>query len=266
MSTEKLITVLGANGWIGSSLVTELQKQGRPFCPVSRESLKDWLGDSSNPGAVIYTIGLTADFRSRPFETISAHITLLSSVMQRPGVETLIYASSTRVYAKAATAQETTPLPCLSSDPSDLYNLSKLMGESLILQDPRPGLKAVRLSNVVGPRQPKTNFIGALLQEVRSTGIARIHQSPETSKDYVALSDVARMLIALTAVSRERLYNLGTGKNRSHHEVAAWLSSQGATVIFAGNPEPAPSFPKLDVRRLTSEYGGLNDPFDQWLI
>lgn len=266
MSPEKLVTVLGAGGWVGSSVISELQRQGKPTCSVHRNNLEAWLKDTCNPGAVLYTIGLTADFRAKPHETIAAHVTLLSRVMQRPGVETLIYLSSSRVYAKAATANETTALTCLSADPSDLYNLSKLTGECLILQDSRPGFKAVRLSNVVGPGQPRTNFVGSLLHEVRIAGSARIHQGPQTAKDYIALSDVTRILISLTEKSKERLYNLGTGKNRTHSEVAAWLKRQGATITFADNPEWGPSFPVLDVQRITSEYGSLGDPFDQQLI
>ena len=62
--------------------------------------------------------------------------------MQRPGVDQLLFLSSTQVYLIADT-HETAPLSCLSVEASDLYNLSKLLGESLVLQDPRPGFKVV---------------------------------------------------------------------------------------------------------------------------
>jgi len=35
-----------------------------------------------DPGHVIYCIGLTADFRQKPFETIEAHVSKLAEVAQ----------------------------------------------------------------------------------------------------------------------------------------------------------------------------------------
>jgi nucleoside-diphosphate-sugar epimerase len=263
MSNARSLTVLGAGGWVGGAVVSELRKRGRHVHAIYRSTLNSWLSESDDPGGVIYTIGLTADFRNKPLETIEAHVSLLSRVLQRPRVDTLIYLSSSRVYTRSTNTQETAALPCLSQDPSDLYNLSKLTGEALILQDPRPGLKVVRLSNVVGLGQPKTNFLGCLLDEARSTGQARILQSPKTAKDYIALSDAVRILIALADESKERIYNLGTGKNRSHLEIATWLESHGIFVSFSESKENGITFPALNVERLTSEYGELGDPFAQ---
>ena len=65
----------------------------------------------------------------------------------------MLLLSSTRVYARSENTDELVqPLPCLSSDPSDLYNLSKLMGEALVLQDPRPGMKAGSARSAAAPR------------------------------------------------------------------------------------------------------------------
>lgn len=78
--------------------------------------------------------------------------------------------------------------------PSDLYNLFKLLGEALVLQDPRPGMKVVRLSNVVGTRQQTSTFLGSLLEEARVSGLATIQQPVDTAKGYVAMADVVRLL------------------------------------------------------------------------
>jgi nucleoside-diphosphate-sugar epimerase len=260
------VTVLGAGGWLGRSVVSELQSQGRLVQPVRRETLDRWLMEVEPAGAVIDAIGLTADFRRKPFETVKAHVSVLSQVMQRPGIQTLIYLSSTRVYARSAITSEAAALPCLSSDPSDLYNLSKLTGEALVLQDPRPGFKAVRLSNVVGEGQPSTTFVGSLLQEARQTGRVQIRQPPHTAKDYIALPDVCRLLAALTGESKERLYNLGSGRNTSHLEIAGWLESHGVRVAFAEQGEAGISFPVLDTQRLNAEYGSVGNPFEQRLL
>jgi nucleoside-diphosphate-sugar epimerase len=248
------ITVLGAGGWIGAALVQELQRQGRPVLPVKRSGLQDWLAGSEPLGPVIYAIGLTADFRQRPHATAEAHVGLLSQVLQRQGLQQLLVLSSTRVYSRSADTRETALVPCLSSDPSDLYNLSKLLGEALVLQDPRPGLKVVRLSNVVGSGQPASTFVGALLAEARTQGMVTIQQPAETAKDYVALADVVRLLPLIAAQGQQRLYNLGSGRNTSHAEVAAWLQQQGVAVCFAAQAARGLSFPPLVIERLAAEF------------
>lgn len=268
MSFVRPITVLGAGGWIGAALVADLQHQGRLVRAVYRTGLLDWLAERDPQGPVIYAIGLTADFRQRPHSTIEAHVALLSQVLRRPGVEQLLLLSSTRVYARSADTRETAPLPCLSSDPSDLYNLSKLLGEALLLQDQRPGMKVVRLSNVVGPGQPASTFIGALLEEGRASGMITIQQPADTAKNYVALADVFRLLPLIAERGQQRLYNLGSARNTSHAEVAAWLERQGIRVRFASGEAAITglSFPPLVIDRLSAEFGPPGDPFRQHLL
>lgn len=264
MSAGRPITVLGAGGWIGAALVAELQRQARPVRAVDRDGLPVWLAERDPQVQVIYAIGLTADFRQRPHATAEGHVGLLSQVMQRPGVERLLFLSSTRVYARSSDTRENTPLPCLSSDPSDLYNLSKLLGEALVLQDPRPGMKVVRLSNVVGPGQPASTFVGALLIEAHAGGVT-IQQPVDTSKNYVSLADVVRLLPLIADSGQHRLYNLGSTHNTSHQEVAAWLERQGATVHFASGQAAISglSFPPLAIDRLAAEFDPPADPFRQ---
>ena len=257
------ITVLGAGGWIGAALVADLQRQRRRVIPLDREGLPQWLAGGEPQGPVIYAIGLTADFRQRPHATAEAHVGLLSQVLQRPGLEQLLFLSSTRVYSRSADPRETAPLPCLSSDPSDLYNLSKLLGEALVLQDPRPGLKVVRLSNVVGPGQPESTFVGALLAEARRQGMVTIQQPADTAKDYVALEDVVRLLPLIASQGKQRLYNLGSGCNISHREVATWLMRQGVAVSFATEATGGLNFPPLAIERLASEFEPPGDVFQR---
>ena len=257
------ITVLGAGGWIGAAIVADLQRQGRHVIPLDRAGLPQWLASREPQGPVIYAIGLTADFRQRPHATAEAHIGLLSKVLQRPGLQQLLFLSSTRVYSRSADLLETAPLPCLSSDPSDLYNLSKLMGESLVLQDPRPGLRVVRLSNVVGPGQPGSTFLGALLSEAYLHGQVLIKQPADSVKDYVALEDVVRLLPLIASQGKHRLYNLGSGRNTSHREVAGWLTRQGVPVCFASEAARCINSRPLSIARLAAEFEAPGDAFQR---
>lgn len=266
MSKPLPITVLGAGGWIGSALVDSLRSREQPVMPVSRSGMRSWVTGMDPVGPVIYAIGLTSDFRQRPYETVEAHVNLVSQVLQRPGLENFLLLSSTRVYGRSSITNETAPLPCLSSDPSDLYNLSKLTGEALVLQDSRPGFRVVRLSNVVGDAQPANTFMGSLLAEIKEKGAAMIQEPHNTAKDYVALEDVLRLLPLIAEKGQQRMYNLGSGINKSHEEVAAWLRQQGALVRFASEEAGGKYFPPLRVQRIVAEFAPPGDPFRQNLL
>jgi hypothetical protein len=82
-------------------------------------------------GHVIYCIGLTADFRSRTFDTVEAHVCTLLDVLRRGEFESIVYLSSTRLYAGSDSTSEETSIRI---SPFDVYNTSKLAGESLVLK------------------------------------------------------------------------------------------------------------------------------------
>lgn len=263
MNHQIPITVLGSSGWIGSALVVELRRQGFSVLPVNRLLLSDWIQSADHQGLVIYAIGLTSDFRSRPFDTVEAHVGVLNKVMQRPGISRMIFLSSTRIYSRSTCTAESDAVSSLSTDPSDLYNLSKLLGESLILQNSSVDFKVVRLSNVVGPGQPVTTFLGSLIEDARVRQDVVIRQSPDIAKDYIALADVVRLLPEIALMGKHRLYNLGSGRLTSHAEIASWLVSQGVNASFASGSHAGLRFPSLDIRRLLTEFSPPADPFRQ---
>ncbi|MBV9064181.1 MAG: NAD-dependent dehydratase, partial [Methylobacteriaceae bacterium] len=90
------VTILGASGFIGSNLRRAVQAAGLPcYAPGRAEALR-----TGPLGTVFYCIGVTADFRTRPFDTVAAHVCRLSRVLQGCEFDALIYLSSTRVYGK----------------------------------------------------------------------------------------------------------------------------------------------------------------------
>ena len=129
-----LATILGATGFVGRRLQARLTAEGWDvFAPAK--------GDKSlfgrDMGVVFYCAGLTADYDRRPFETVEAHASLVSELIQAGRFEQIIYLSSTRLYdGQAAEAlDETAPLLFDPADPRRVYDLSKALGENLIAQN-----------------------------------------------------------------------------------------------------------------------------------
>lgn len=245
-------TILGAGGTIGRTLADALEAAGRTVARVTRDTLTGTLASGAPAGHVIDCIGLTGDFRKRPHATAEAHVGITAAALGALRFDSFLFLSSTRVYARAQDSHETTPLPCLSSDPSDLYNLTKLAGEALCLADPRSCVRVVRLANVYGGAAPDT-FLGQVFAEGHRSGRVVIGQAPQSEKDYVSLGDVATLLPRIACGGRHRLYNLATGRNVRHDAIAAVLRAQGWTVQFAPDA-PAVRFPPVDISRLQAEF------------
>jgi nucleoside-diphosphate-sugar epimerase len=255
-------TILGSDGWIGNSLTNYLSENKYEVFPVGRNSTLTWLKSLKKPTKIIYTIGVTADYRTRPYDTVEAHVCLLSKILQHPLVTDLVYLSSTRVYSNSLLTNEDVDTVCNSNKILDLYNISKLMGESLVLQKKNTGCKVIRLSNVVGPAQPDETFIGSLLRENKKTGKITINQAAESSKDYIHIDDVNCLITKISLSGKERIYNLASGKNITHKEVANWLKELGASISFANEASEFLNFSKIDVQRISNEFYSPASPFN----
>ena len=249
-----MITVLGAGGFIGRHLVAHFRVQGRRVAAVDRARLPEFM-EGGEAGHVFYCIGLTADFRARPLETAEAHAGLLARVLQRGGFESLLYLSSTRLYARAETTREDAPIAVQPAAAGDLYAATKLAGEALCLSDPRPGIRVARLSNVYGHGMGEATFLGQVLAEGTATGRVRLHQGLLSAKDYIALPDAVRLLTAIGLGGGARLYNVASGANTNHDALARVLNGAFGWQVTAAEGAAALRFPRIDITRASVEFG-----------
>ena len=251
--TDVHFTVLGASGYVGSHLVAYLRSCGYAVWAPAKGDTEIF----ARPlGRVFYCVGLTADFRTRPFETVEAHIGFLADVLQRAQFDALLYLSSTRVYMGGISTHEDAPLTVRPADPSYLYNLSKLAGESLCHACNKQGVRVVRLSNVVGSgmESQSGNFIASLLSEAR-TGKILLRSDLESAKDYIHIDDVVKGLLLVSLNGSAGIYNLASGENTTHKHWMAWMRQyQGCSFSVELNA-PLQYFPVIDVGRLQKDIG-----------
>lgn len=246
-------TVFGSSGFVGRNLVIGLRKTSNNVITPKRTYI-EWIKNLKDEdlGHVIYCIGLTADFRSRPMETVDAHVCMLKELLQHGKMESITYLSSTRVYESTSNSSELSDITVNPANPSHLYNLSKLMGESLCLNS---GLnaKVVRLSNVYGSSMAGNNFLAAVLAEAKS-GEVIFRTSPDSSKDYISIDDVVELLPKVATSHVKGIFNLASGVNLCNQEIADILETLGVQVSFMDGA-PAWNFPQIDIRRLCENVG-----------
>lgn len=245
-------TVLGASGYIGSRLSQRLQAAGHDVWAPGRDAD---LFDRSL-GHVVYCIGLTGDFRERPFDTVEAHVSLLANVLRRGRFDTLLYLSSTRVYLGAERTDETAHLTVQPHDPSHLYNLTKLAGEALCHSSGRTGVRVARLSNVIGPDMDAAsgNFVAMLLRDARA-GYVTLQSDPRSAKDYIHIDDVLELLPRIAVAGRAPAYNVASGVQTTHAQWLEWLAAYTGCSVAVQPGAALQQFPSIDVRRLQEEFG-----------
>lgn len=247
------LTVLGGRGFIGRHIVAEARARGLEVVVPARDARPD---PAEDLGHVIYAIGLTADFRTRPFDTVTAHVGVLADWLKTGRYDSFLYLSSTRIYGRLVGRGPATEEAALAVVPGldGLYDLSKLTGEALCLADPRPTLRVARLSNIYGPGMSPSTFLGSILQELRRTGKVVIGEDPASCKDYMHVADAARLLLEIAIGGRARSYNVASGLSTRHDAIAQLLAAQhGWRVDFAPNA-PRRLFPAINTERIAGEF------------
>jgi nucleoside-diphosphate-sugar epimerase len=248
---QERFTVLGAGGFIGSRLLSHLRAQGHECAAVVR-------GEPLPPrrplGHAAFCIGVTADFRGRPYETVRAHVCALADVLEKGDFESLLYLSSTRVYAGASGTTEDSAVVSNPTRPDDFYNLTKLAGEALCRASGRHGVRVVRLSNVYGDDFHSDNFLPSVIRDAVTSRLVELHSAPDSEKDYVGISDVVAVLPQVAVRGRQFLYNVASGRNTTNREILDALSKATGCTCVARPEAPTTRFPAIDISRLRQEF------------
>lgn len=251
-------TILGGQGFIGSHMADHWRAMGHECRVPERDDPLE--GDL---GHVIYGIGITADFRRRPLDTLEAHVCRLLPLLRQGRFDSLLYLSSTRIFSGAASGGHRFRVD--PEDPSDLYNLSKLTGEAACLAMNRPTVRIARLSNVVGLKIGSDDFLASLIHDALTRGHIHLRSDPASAKDYVAIRDVVRMAGEIALNGRERIYNLGSGEKTSHATIVAELVRLTGCGVTMVENAPRLDFSPIDIQPLREEFGYRPTPLTDLL-
>jgi nucleoside-diphosphate-sugar epimerase len=248
----KKCTVFGGNGYIGRNLVNLLTTLGYKVIVPTRDELPS---RRDSLGHVFYCIGLTADFRQRPFDTVHAHVTKLSNVLENSRFESLLYLSSTRIYQLSTSTHEESNIVVNPHIAGDLYNISKLMGESLCLSSGIDGVRVARLSNVVGRYEGEVNsFLPSICNEAKAGRIV-LRSDRLSCKDYIYVDDATDLLVKIGLGGISKAYNVASGSNISHGQIVDRLVDRYGCGVEVISGAEIITFPEINVKRIRKEFG-----------
>lgn len=246
-------TIFGSSGFIGSHLAEYVQKQNYE-CFLPQRNYE--LSNSQHLGHVIYCIGLTADFREKPFDTIEAHICKLKNILQNSQFDSFTYLSSTRMYIhNIGNVNENSLIPVSIIDPSDLFNSSKLTGELLALNCGKKNIKIARISNVYGNDFTSTNFITSIITDALTKGRITLRTTPDSAKDYIGINDLVRILFKISLEGKESVYNVATGLNIRNDEILKIIQNETSCELEYAPTAEKIIFPVIQIDKIKKEFG-----------
>jgi UDP-glucose 4-epimerase len=178
------------------------------------------------------------DFQIYTTNNIDATQVLLEAVKEAPGIQRLVYASSSSVYG------DNTPMPFREDalpQPVSPYGVSKLAAEQLCyLYHANYGLPAVSLRyfTVYGPRQrPDMGFHRFIRASLCGDPIA-VYGDGEQTRDFTFVADAVSATIAAATSGRPgAVYNIGGGSRVSLNHVLDLIAKiTGRTPAITRHP------------------------------
>lgn len=251
--------VTGGAGFIGSNLVDRLLEMGHEVIVIDNEhsnahdqfywndkaenykyDIRDYENTRPLYNNVDYVFHLAAEARIQPailnpIEAVSINSVGTATVLQcsrEAKVKKVLYSSTSSAYGM-------NPFPNVETQPDDClnpYSVSKVNGEKLCkMYNNLYGLKTIcfRYFNVYGERQPLRGqyapVVGIFLRQRKNGESLTIVGDGEQRRDFTHVSDIvsANIMAAISNTEDEcygQVYNVGTGKNYSINEVAAFIS------------------------------------------
>jgi nucleoside-diphosphate-sugar epimerase len=206
-------------------------------------------------GHVIDCIGLSADFRTRPFDTVEAHVCRLIKILRQCQFDSFLYLSSTRAYGiREGIAKEGNIIHCQPLDFDDLYNISKIMGEAICSASGRDNVKVVRLSNVYGYDEKSENFIFTLIRDALHKGKIVLNTTLDSNKDHINVEDVVDILPGIAMYGKNNIYNVANGKNTTVGEITKKLSELTGCSVEVGKDAQKICCPRICIDRIKEEF------------
>ena len=289
---DELSLVTGGAGFIGSHLVEELVRRGRPvrvlddFSTGLRANIAQLNGVEIIEGSltdpatvaravqgagVVYHLGALASVArsvEAPAVTHAACATGTLNVLdaaRKCGVRRVVYAASSSAYGgHSAPGGQTEDLPAVAKSP---YAAAKLAGELYMQAFAHTyGLETVRLRffNIFGPRQrsdsPYSGVIALFTAAMAAGRAPAIHGDGLQSRDFTFVANAVQALTRAADApdASGNVYNVGTGSSVTVLDLVAALNRiLGADLAPTFAPPRAGDvkFSKADIRRTRADLG-----------
>jgi UDP-glucose 4-epimerase len=288
----ELSLVTGGAGFIGSHLVEELVRRGRPVRVLDDLSTGLRSNLSHIPGVelieaslidpaavaravqgagVVYHLGALASVARSVEAPLNTHAACTTGTLhlldaaRKSGVRRVVYAASSSAYGgHSSPGGQTEDLPVVAKSP---YAAAKLAGELYMQAFAHTyGLETVRLRffNIFGPRQrsdsPYSGVIALFTAAMAAGRAPAVHGDGQQSRDFTFVANAVQALTRAADAEEVsgNVYNVGTGRSITLLELIAALNrilGSNLAPTFAPTRAGDVKFSKADIRRTRADLG-----------
>jgi len=257
-------SIFGGTGFIGRRLAQRLQEAGHETYVMSRNH--DFSVKDSHLGHLIYAAGVTGNrFITDRFNTVEVHVSKLNQLLSTAEFESLTYLSTCRIHERSMASPESVEEFLVNpGDISDFYNLSKLLGEAMVLQSTRRYVRVVRLAYVVDLAEDSRDEV---VEWWRQAQIGRLHMQchPHTEKNYVILDEVCRAVTDIALSRQGGVFEVASEQNVRMIELGELFQEQSRCMLSFAPDMALRAVRKIDISRAKIEVGFKPTPLVHYL-
>lgn len=270
MNTEnKKVTLLGANGFLGSAIADVLDAMqipwigiciGKPtrsniiaLAPDDKESLINIINDY--PVVINATGSLKPkDFEERTTESLNLfwkNVEHFTDILQSSNIQMLVHLSSAgTVYGNSESDEGSKERTVLK--PISWYGKAKML-EELHYEKAAYligfNYLCVRVTNPFGNKiKARHGFIDVLLHSIRENKEFNYFADCDPVRDFVYAPDMSAMIMGLVQNNETGVYNIGSGEAISLSNVANYVKERIDTPYLINRTLAKPSFDVLNSR------------------
>ena len=244
-----MYTIFGSKGFIGNELVLYLKRRRKKFFLPKKNKYKF----KKNLGTVIYCVG-SDDWQKKVEKGFFSNLGHLQKVIFNNEFKSLIFLSTTRLYINSDKTLENNDIKLNPNVYNDYYNILKIASESL-LYNSKKKIKILRLSNVFGFNSKSPLLLPNLIRNALKKGKIQIRVNLNSTKDYIHIDDVIKMIMKISSNSKEKVYNLAAGKNIKIKDLADIIQKYTKCKIFLKNQNKIIQEPKININKIKKEFG-----------
>ncbi len=243
-------TVFGSKGYIGSAFCNYLKSQN---IECVTPDIRNEKISTENLGHVIYAIGVL-DFKQNPMKAINAHVFLLNKLLNEINFDSFLYLSSTKIYFNTSSTDENSSLVVNPSNFDNVYNISKIMGETICNISKKQNVRIVRLSNIVGNNFDSNLSLPSIIKDAINFKKIILQTSLDSEKDYVYIDDVLNILQKISLCGKNSIYNVASGQNLNNEKIVKKIQEITGCELEVIENAKKYSFLPISIKRIQKEF------------
>jgi nucleoside-diphosphate-sugar epimerase len=240
------VIVIGAGGFIGSTITAQLQTDAVDVLPLTRRQLDLLTANAAaklasllRPTDSLVMISAVAPSKTVPQLMTNLHmVESVCEALAKIPIAHLVYISSDAVYADDVSVTEASP-----TAPTTLHGMMHIAREMMLRSSTSAPFAALRPTLVYGKNDPHNGYgPNRFRRQAQNREPISIFGEGEEERDHILVDDVARLVGQILFRRSRGALNAVTGNSSSFHDIAHMVASHfpGARVISQPRPGPRP--------------------------